>query len=126
MPAPLLYPKDRRSKFITGHPRNVFKSGVRFNFNRGKKCGRTKEGRIYNLDDYHQISDEDDDSDVDQYSKKVNRGYIKLFKKNKNTSKPNQLLVCIKCSASYTKRSNIEDHIRTHRGEKPFDCKYCH
>ena len=68
---------------------------------------------------------DEDDTDEENPSNEAGRGYIKLFTKNKNTSRPNQLLMCVTCGNTFTKLCNVMDHIRMHRGLRPFMCKYC-
>lgn len=92
---------------------------------RGKQTGRTMEGQVYNMEDYFKMPDNEDDSDDEQGTNEQERGYMKLFKKNKHTSRPNQLLVCTTCGNTFTKLCNVMDHIRMHRGLRPFMCKYC-
>ena len=72
------------------------------------------------MDDYFQMPKDqtanEDDTDEDNQSNEADRGYIKLFTKNKNTSRPNQLLMCVTCGNTFTKLCNVMDHIRMHRG----------
>ena len=78
------------------------------------------------MEDYFKMPDDpEEDSDEEQGTNEGERGYMKLFKKNKHTSRPNQLLVCTTCGNTFTKLCNVMDHIRMHRGLRPFMCKYC-
>ena len=85
------------------------------------------DGQFYNENDYYKRQPKrvGDDSDDESDGNEVERGYMKLFTKNKNTSRPNQLLMCVTCGNTFTKLCNVMDHIRMHRGLRPFMCKYC-
>ena len=39
--------------------------------------------------------------------------------------KPPVAHVCQFCSKVFPKRWNLENHLRVHTGEKPFECAYC-
>ena len=88
---------------------------------------QTIDGLAYNAQDYYgtELPKKPDDYEVDSDDNDTDKGYIKLFTKNKNTSRPNQLLMCTTCGNTFTKLCNVMDHIRMHRGLRPFMCRYC-
>ena len=133
------YPRLRPLPQMQSAPYHAHRNGNNFMFYMGKGrdqanfkskrsnvFGRTSEGLVFNLEDYVKMPDNiEDDSDEEFGGKEAERGYMKLFKKNKNTSRPNQLLVCTTCGNSFTKLCNVLEHIHMHRGQRPFMCKYC-
>ena len=58
-------------------------------------------------------------SSIDEDSDGRSLGYSKRFQSNKNTRRPNQLLICKYCGKTYTKLYNIRDHVNMHRGQGP-------
>ena len=100
------------------------------NVPRNNAIRKTMDGFHYNEQDYYKKPPQQrrmggEESDEESDGNEVERGYMKLFTKNKNTSRPNQLLMCVTCGNTFTKLCNVMDHIRMHRGLRPFMCKYC-
>ena len=71
------------------------------------------------MTDYQPVQSSGDNSEG------VDRGYQKIFTRNKNTRRPNQLLKCNTCGRTYTKLFSIKAHVRMHRGQRPFYCHNC-
>ena len=64
-------------------------------------------------------------SPIDEDSEGQSLGYRKMFQSNKDTKRPNQLLICNYCNKTYTKLYNIRDHVNMHRGQEPYKCRFC-
>jgi len=56
------------------------------------------------------------------------RKFYKLKKVNPKSNRIHQLMLCKyhKCQASFTKISNLIDHLNVHDNVKPFQCSTCH
>lgn len=52
-------------------------------------------------------------------------GFTKIRKTNVETGRKNQVLKCLTCHKIFMKLCNVMDHVRTHRGERPYACKFC-
>ena len=51
--------------------------------------------------------------------------YTLHYKMNEKTQRLNQILECNICHMSFPKLCNLRDHLRIHRGELPYSCRYC-
>lgn len=69
-------------------------------------------------------SDESDD-DTSGVVFMKSKYYTRRLVKNKKTGRLNQVSCCNLCNKIFPKKCNLEDHLRTHFGQKPFTCKYC-
>ena len=72
-----------------------------------------------NLTDFEAVLSSAENSDG------MDRGYMKIFTRNKTTNRPNQLLKCTYCGRTYTKLFSVKAHVRMHRGQRPFHCHKC-
>lgn len=69
-----------------------------------------------------------DQSQKDQCEAKSSKDmgeYTLHYKMNDKTQRLNQILECNICRMSFPKLCNLRDHLRIHRGELPFECKFC-
>ena len=66
---------------------------------------------------------------VSQAKNNDTKAMLKLLKKsfvlNEQSNRPNQNYRCQVCARDFSKFTNALDHVRTHYGYKPFDCKTC-
>ena len=53
------------------------------------------------------------------------KGYEKTMIRNKETNRKRQELECQTCHKTYTKLSNMKDHMKRHSGSRPYLCSLC-
>lgn len=51
--------------------------------------------------------------------------YWLIHKLNPITKRLNQMLMCKSCPLKFPKLCNLRDHLRIHKDQMPFKCKYC-
>ena len=52
-------------------------------------------------------------------------GFQKMAVRNAVTGRQNQMLECLTCQKQFAKLCNVLDHVRTHRGLRPYPCVHC-
>ena len=57
--------------------------------------------------------------------KKNNKSWKTYQVRNQGTDRMNRHFQCLTCSKTFSKLSNVKDHVRTHLGTKPYACELC-
>ena len=61
----------------------------------------------------------------DRFQMREFEDYTITYACNSITKRMNKILTCKLCSKQFKQLCSLNDHLRLHRQEKPFQCEYC-
>ena len=53
------------------------------------------------------------------------KDFTKSAVQNTRTGRTNQILTCLQCKKTFSKRCNLRDHLLIHAGARPYSCSIC-
>ena len=62
---------------------------------------------------------------ISKCNQKAKPQWSTFYEMNASTQRMNRKFACTMCKKTFTKLSNVKDHIRTHLGTQPYACQFC-